>query len=222
MLDLACVGTFVAVVESRSVSAAARRLRLSQSGVSQQLARLETALGASLVQRGRKACVPTAQGLAFLPFARAQENVVMVNIDYFAESHRIRGANDARKAIADGRVEIHTDYGFEFMFAIPAGRQQRTREIATRKEILLEMGLVPRPYTGGGCIINPAADAYELAYQAVVDAHLKRRFGPDYLASIESEVQRRLRKGKKAPNPAGTSPIVRPASVARPHGGEAA
>ena len=160
--------------------------------------------------------------LAFLPFARAQENVVMVNIDYFAESHRIRGANDARKSIADGRVEIHTDYGFEFMFAIPAGRQQRTREIATRKEILLEMGLVPRPYTGGGCIINPAADAYELAYQAVVDAHLKRRFGPDYLASIESEVQRRLRKGKKAPNPAGTSPIVRPASVARPHGGEAA
>jgi DNA-binding transcriptional LysR family regulator len=70
VLDLACVGAFVAVVETRSVSAAAQRLGLSQSGVSQQLARLETALGASLVQRGRKACVPSAQGLAFLPFAR--------------------------------------------------------------------------------------------------------------------------------------------------------
>lgn len=43
--------TFVAVVESGSISEAARRLRLSKSVVSERLAELEKTLGALLLQR---------------------------------------------------------------------------------------------------------------------------------------------------------------------------
>jgi hypothetical protein len=129
------------------------------------------------------------------PPGRARENVVMVNIDYFAESHRMRGAADARQAIADGKVEISTDAGFDiwYLSASAVSRQRRDREIAMREKVVRAMGLVPRPDTSGGCIIMPAADAYANGYRTVADAYLKTKFGPTYLAAIEAQVKRRLK-----------------------------
>lgn len=70
MIDLSCLASFVAVVETGSFSAAADRLGLSQSGVSQHVARLESALGAGLLVRSRRASVPSEAGLRLLPYAR--------------------------------------------------------------------------------------------------------------------------------------------------------
>ncbi|GAA0304438.1 LysR family transcriptional regulator [Rhodovulum strictum] len=62
---------FVAAAEEGTLSAAARRLGASVSAVSQQLAALETALGAPLLDRGARPLVPTPAGMLFLRRARA-------------------------------------------------------------------------------------------------------------------------------------------------------
>lgn len=59
------IEVFVAMAEERAISAAARRLGVSASGVSQQLAALEAALGSELVDRSARPFALTAAGLAF-------------------------------------------------------------------------------------------------------------------------------------------------------------
>ena len=64
------IATFVAVVDSGSISAAARRLRLSKSVVSERLADLEKALGGKLMHRTTRKLTLTEDGIAFLDRAR--------------------------------------------------------------------------------------------------------------------------------------------------------
>jgi DNA-binding transcriptional LysR family regulator len=64
------IATFVAVAEAGSLSAAARRLRLSKSVVSERLAGLERRLGAVLVRRTTRKLALTEDGAAFLDRAR--------------------------------------------------------------------------------------------------------------------------------------------------------
>ncbi|MDB5415845.1 MAG: LysR family transcriptional regulator [Rubritepida sp.] len=56
---------FVAVVDAGSFTAAATRLGVSKAVVSQQIARLEEALGATLIARTTRRSQPTAAGLVF-------------------------------------------------------------------------------------------------------------------------------------------------------------
>ena len=60
------IATFVAVVESGSLSEAARRLRVSRSVVSERLVELEKGLGCSLLQRSTRKLTLTEDGAAFL------------------------------------------------------------------------------------------------------------------------------------------------------------
>jgi len=59
----------VATAEEGAITAAARRLGVSASAVSQQLAALEAALGAELVDRSARPFALTQAGIAFLPHA---------------------------------------------------------------------------------------------------------------------------------------------------------
>lgn len=61
----------VATAEEGAITAAARRLGVSASAVSQQLAALEAALGAELVDRSARPFALTRAGIAFLPHASA-------------------------------------------------------------------------------------------------------------------------------------------------------
>ena len=56
------LGSWVALVETGSVSAAAQRLEISQAGVSQHVRQLEESLGASLLDRSTRPAHPTASG----------------------------------------------------------------------------------------------------------------------------------------------------------------
>jgi DNA-binding transcriptional LysR family regulator len=56
------LGSWVALVESGSVSAAARRLGISQAGVSQHVRQLEDSFGTSLLDRSTRPARPTASG----------------------------------------------------------------------------------------------------------------------------------------------------------------
>lgn len=61
---------FVAVVEEGSMTRAARRLRIAQQSLSQQVQALEAQLGAQLVIRSNRGVTPTAVGIVLLREAR--------------------------------------------------------------------------------------------------------------------------------------------------------
>ena len=64
MLDLKALKVFLAVAELANMTAAARRLGLSQSAVSQAIRQLEESIGAVLVDRERRPLALTAAGAA--------------------------------------------------------------------------------------------------------------------------------------------------------------
>ncbi|RWN21392.1 MAG: LysR family transcriptional regulator [Mesorhizobium sp.] len=69
-LELNLLKTFVAVVESGSLSNAAPRVGRSQSAVSMQMQRLEEMVGNQLLVRGPRTVTPNAIGEDFLIYAR--------------------------------------------------------------------------------------------------------------------------------------------------------
>lgn len=64
-MELRQLRYFVKVVEFGSMSRAALDLDVVQSGLSQQISRLESELSTRLLQRTSKGVVPTEAGLAF-------------------------------------------------------------------------------------------------------------------------------------------------------------
>ena len=66
MLKLDGIAAFVAIAEEGSISAAARRLRLPKSVISERLAGLEKSLGAVLLRRTTRKLTLTEDGAAFL------------------------------------------------------------------------------------------------------------------------------------------------------------
>lgn len=69
-LDLSLLRTLLHVADAQSMTAAARRLHMTQGAVSQQIKRLEQVLGQALLARGKDGARLTAQGELLLPQAR--------------------------------------------------------------------------------------------------------------------------------------------------------
>ena len=65
------VATFLAIVRTRNFRAVARERGQSQGAVSQQLRKLEVALGVRLIKRDARGCLPTPEGTGFLVFAES-------------------------------------------------------------------------------------------------------------------------------------------------------
>ncbi len=84
-MNIAQLRTFVAVVEHRSFSGAARALGISQPAVTMQVQALEADLGVTLLDRAYRSVDLTEAGRALLPYARK----VLAELD------------DARDAIAE-------------------------------------------------------------------------------------------------------------------------
>lgn len=68
-MDIRQLRYFIAIVEERKISAAARRLHLSQPPLSQQLKAMEEELGSKLVERSGKYLVVTEAGKALYKYA---------------------------------------------------------------------------------------------------------------------------------------------------------
>ena len=88
MVKLDGISSFVAIAEAGSISAAARRLHISKSVVSERLAELEHSLGAALFHRTTRKLSLTEDGTAFLE--RANRIVLEVR-DAVAEVSERRG-----------------------------------------------------------------------------------------------------------------------------------
>ncbi|MFD1218107.1 MULTISPECIES: LysR family transcriptional regulator [Microbulbifer] len=70
MLDPRLLRAFVTIVDAGSFTAAAGRLHMTQSTISQQLGRLEQAVGRTLIERAARPVRPTASGERLLGHAR--------------------------------------------------------------------------------------------------------------------------------------------------------
>jgi DNA-binding transcriptional LysR family regulator len=70
MLDPRLLRSFAAIVDTGSFTLAAERLNMTQSTISQQLARLEQAVGVALVERAARPVEPTPAGERLLGYAR--------------------------------------------------------------------------------------------------------------------------------------------------------
>lgn len=69
MFDPRLLRAFTAIVDAGSFTLAAERLHMTQSTISQQLARLEEAVGLTLVDRAARPVAPTAAGERLLGYA---------------------------------------------------------------------------------------------------------------------------------------------------------
>ena len=68
-LDLATLRSFVTIAEAGSMTRAAERLFLTQSAISMQIKRLESALGLAVLERLPQGMTPTVEGQQLLHFA---------------------------------------------------------------------------------------------------------------------------------------------------------
>ncbi|UEX77718.1 LysR family transcriptional regulator [Spiribacter halobius] len=123
--------TFLAAVETRSFTAAARRVHRSQSAVSLQIGKLEAAVGHRLLVRGPGGLRPTAAGERLLPYVRhAADAVEAVTHALTADTPRLLrlGLPDE---YADGTL---TDVLARFTRAHP----QTSLEVTCGRSALLE------------------------------------------------------------------------------------
>jgi DNA-binding transcriptional LysR family regulator len=96
-MDVKLLEAFRAVVDHRSVTAAAQAMGLTQPAVSTQIARLEEACGFSLFERSGGRLRPTAEGMLFY----AEASRVLGEVDRLAATTaQIRGGQSGKLVIA--------------------------------------------------------------------------------------------------------------------------
>lgn len=96
-LDPAALALAAELAESGSLTAAARRLGLSQPALTKQLHRIEQALGVPLFRRSTRGIEPTEYGLALLPRARTIRAQAAQAAEELAQ---LRGRREGQVAIA--------------------------------------------------------------------------------------------------------------------------
>ena len=96
MMKFDGIAAFIATAEAGSISAAARRLGLAKSVVSERLAELERVLGTKLIQRTTRKLTLTENGHTFLPRAqRILREADEASAELAARSGRLAGPNDS-------------------------------------------------------------------------------------------------------------------------------
>src|SRR5882672_6287290 len=108
---------FLAVAESRSVSRAARALRITQPTASRRLAQLEARLGEPLVTR-------SVQGTALTPFGERLVEPARRMAEWAGELAR---AAERRETAVRGVVRVTAPPGLAFDFLAPFAVQMRKK-----------------------------------------------------------------------------------------------
>lgn len=90
--DWTLIQSFLAVAETGSLSAAARRLNRSQPTLGRHVTTLESSLGADLFERHARGLKLTATGLGMLPLARQmRETMNAIGLTAAGQSRQMRG-----------------------------------------------------------------------------------------------------------------------------------
>jgi DNA-binding transcriptional LysR family regulator len=96
--DLEQLRTLVAVADAGSLTAAAPRVFLSQSSVSEQVRKLEERAGQSLLTRSKAGVVPTEAGLRLLAYAR---RILAMSDEAFRDLHGETLQGELHLAVTD-------------------------------------------------------------------------------------------------------------------------
>lgn len=96
--DLEQLRTLAAVVDAGSLTAAAPRVFLSQSSVSEQIRKLEARAGHSLLTRSKAGVAPTEAGLRLLGYAR---RILAMSDEAFRDLHGEALQGELRLAVTD-------------------------------------------------------------------------------------------------------------------------
>jgi len=107
------IGVFVRVAETRSFTAAARKLGMSTSGASKAIARLEERLGVRLVQRTTRSVGLTEDGTAFYERCR----------QILSELEEAETAVTRSRARPHGRLRLHMPVAFGELIIAPLMQQ---------------------------------------------------------------------------------------------------
>ena len=171
MLDLHKLEVFECVVEEGSFSAAAERLLMTQSGVSQHIRDLERSLGAELFQRSRRGATLTAGGAALYDFSQ----------------RILRLAAEAELAVTD---VAHLERGQVLVEATPGvsiyvlSEWVRTfREQYPRLTVLLETRITPEIVAD---VLSRRADIGFV--EGELDANVETKLGVQSLETIAQHV----------------------------------
>lgn len=127
LTDPVLLRTFLVVAETRSFTAAARRLGTRQSTVSQQVSRLEAHLRRALFARDTHAVAITPAGTQLLPFAR----------DVLGANLRLSQAVTGRTMRGRVRLGVSEDFALAGLAAVLAEFTQQHADV----EIELDIGL---------------------------------------------------------------------------------
>ena len=96
--DLEQLRTLAAVIEAGSLTAAAPRVFLSQSSVSEQIRKLEERAGQSLLTRSKAGVLPTEAGTRLLTYAR---RILALSDEAFRDLHGESLQGELRLAVTD-------------------------------------------------------------------------------------------------------------------------
>lgn len=96
--DLEQLRTLAAVIDAGSLTAAAPRVFLSQSSVSEQIRKLEERAGQSLLTRSKAGVAPTEAGTRLLAYAR---RILALSDEAFRDLHGETLQGELRLAVTD-------------------------------------------------------------------------------------------------------------------------
>jgi DNA-binding transcriptional LysR family regulator len=154
---------FVAIVETGSFTAAAERVSLTQSTVSQQIKALEEDLGEALFVRGGRGVRLTDAGEHLLPRAR----LILDSLDEIAASFKVAG-RPARGRLRVGAASMATAYLFaplyERFIATHPNIQLLVRSTPTTEETLrqvvsgeIDVGFIAVPVSNSSLVVEVVA-----------------------------------------------------------------
>lgn len=103
-LDLDCLRTFLAIVDTASFTKAAHKVGRSQSAISMQVKRLEQAVGGKLLDRVSGRVSPTSRGNALLP--KAQE-LLRSSDDLVAQMQNLQVSGNVCFGVCDDFADDH-------------------------------------------------------------------------------------------------------------------
>ncbi|MEB1528211.1 LysR family transcriptional regulator ArgP [Xanthomonas sp. WHRI 7945] len=211
------LSAFAAVLDEGSFEAAARRLSLTPSAISQRIKALEDRLGQVLVVR-QAPCRPTPAGEALLRRVRPMQALEAEALADFVPSAATAGpARSIAIAVNDDSLQtwflaalsaLHDTHGF--LFDVHVDDQDHTLELLRNGTVLGAVTSASKPLQG--CNVHPlgAMRYYAIASPAFVARHFAAGFGAAALAqapmmvfnrkdALQARFVRRITRTRLAP-----------------------
>jgi DNA-binding transcriptional LysR family regulator len=168
------IKSFLAVVRSGRLTAAAARLGLDHSTLSRRLAALEHALKAPLFDRSPSGYAPTEQGRRLLPIAEEMERLAL-------------GAGDAvggSAASVEGKVRIGAPEGFGSYFLAPRIARLKARHPRLTVQLVAAPAVFSLSRRDADLVVSVSRPpAGRLKVSKLIDYDLGLYAAPSYLAA---------------------------------------